>query len=73
MKPTQEQILSALNKLIRENKTELKTEKVELGSVKEIEAQIKSLNKVYGEILKSTLQKFVKDIAELDKEAEQQL
>jgi len=29
--PTTEQILSALNKLIRENKTELKTEKVELG------------------------------------------
>jgi methionine aminopeptidase len=37
MKPTQEQILSALNKLIRENKTELKTEKVELESVKELE------------------------------------
>ena len=71
MKPTQEQILRALNKLVRENKTELKAEKIELGSVKEIEAQIKSLNKVYGEILKSQ-QKFVKDIAQLDKEAEQQ-
>ena len=33
MKPTPEQILSALNKLIRENKTKLKTEKVELGLV----------------------------------------
>ena len=42
MKPTTEQILSALNKLVRENKTELKTEKVELGSVKEIQAKIKS-------------------------------
>jgi hypothetical protein len=31
--PTTEQILSALNKLIRENKTELKTEKVELGAI----------------------------------------
>ena len=31
MKPTPEQILSALNKLIKENKTELKTQKVELG------------------------------------------
>ena len=31
MKPTQEQILSALNKLVRENKTELKAEKIELG------------------------------------------
>ncbi len=29
--PTQEQILSALNKLIKESKTELKTEKIELG------------------------------------------
>jgi len=67
---TTEQILSALNEMIQ-SKTELKTEKVELGSVKEIQAQIKSLNKVYGEILKSQ-QKFVKDIAELDKEAEQQ-
>ena len=37
MKPTQEQILSALNKLIRENKTELKTEKVELASVKDFD------------------------------------
>ena len=31
MKPTQEQILRALNKLVRENKTELKAEKIELG------------------------------------------
>tara|TARA_R110002072_G_scaffold300302_1_gene477323 strand:- start:48 stop:470 length:423 start_codon:yes stop_codon:yes gene_type:complete len=42
MKPTQEQILSALNKLIRENKTELKTEKVELGLVDDIEKLIKA-------------------------------
>ena len=33
MKPTQEHILSALNKLVRENKTELKSEKIELGSI----------------------------------------
>ena len=37
MKPTQEQILSALNKLIKENKTELKTEKVELALIDDIE------------------------------------
>ncbi len=37
MKPTQEQILSALNKLIKENKTELKTEKVELGVIDDFE------------------------------------
>ena len=35
--PTTEQILSALNELIRENKTELKTEKVELGLVDDFE------------------------------------
>ena len=33
MKPTQEQILRALNKLVRENKTELKAEKIELGAI----------------------------------------
>jgi len=42
MKPTQEQILSALNKLVRENKTELKAEKVELGLVDDIEKLVKS-------------------------------
>ena len=42
MKPTQEQILSALNKMIRESKTELKAEKVELGVVDDIQKLIKS-------------------------------
>ena len=37
MKPTQEQILSALNKLVRENKTELKSEKIELGITDDID------------------------------------
>ena len=41
MKPTQEQILSALNKLVRENKTELKSEKVELGAIDDLEKGIK--------------------------------
>ena len=41
MKPTTEQILSALNKLIRENKTELKTEKVELSAIDDLEKGIK--------------------------------
>ena len=48
--PTQEQILSALNKLIRESKTELNAEKIELGiaddldsSVKELKASIKAV------------------------------
>ena len=42
MKPTQEQILSALNKLVRESKTELKAEKIELGLVDDIEKLIKA-------------------------------
>ena len=62
--PTTEEIRTALKEL-------LSVQKVELGSVKEIQSQIKSLNKVYGEILKSQ-QKFVKNIAELDKEAKEQ-
>ena len=44
MKPTQEQILSALNKLVRENKTELKTEKVELGIADDIDKLFNSAN-----------------------------
>ena len=47
-----------------------KVEKVELGSVKKIQAQIKSLKKIYGEIQKSQ-DKFIKDIAKLDEEAEE--
>tara|TARA_R100001369_G_scaffold62589_1_gene89554 strand:- start:473 stop:913 length:441 start_codon:yes stop_codon:yes gene_type:complete len=35
MKPTQEQILSALNKLVRESKTEMKSEKIKLGLVED--------------------------------------
>jgi|TARA_R110001599_G_scaffold342714_1_gene564773 hypothetical protein len=45
MKPTQEQILSALNKLVRENKTELKAEKIELGLVDDID---KAYDKALG-------------------------
>ena len=41
MKPTPEQILSALNKLVKENqKTELKAEKVELGAIDDLEKGI---------------------------------
>jgi len=49
MKPTQEQILSALNKLVRENKTELKAEKIELGLVDDIEKLVKSFKDVAKE------------------------
>ena len=41
MKPTTEQILSALNKLVRENKTELKAEKVELGLAQDVQKALK--------------------------------
>jgi len=50
MKPTQEQILRALNKLVRENKTKLKTEKVELALIDDIE---KLLDKGLAEKRKS--------------------
>ena len=53
MKPTQKQILSALNKLVRENKTELKAEKIELGSgddIKKLYKSYLSLNKKYDSI-----------------------
>jgi len=39
--PTKEQILSALNELIKESKTELKSEKIELGMVDDLEKGIK--------------------------------
>tara|TARA_R110000764_G_scaffold232809_1_gene325418 strand:- start:35 stop:400 length:366 start_codon:yes stop_codon:yes gene_type:complete len=48
MKPTQEQILSALNKLVRENKTELKAEKIELGLVDDIQAMDKEITREYN-------------------------
>ena len=41
MKPTTEQILSALNKLVRENKTELKSEKIELGAINDLNSLVK--------------------------------
>tara|TARA_R110001599_G_scaffold344389_1_gene567852 strand:+ start:319 stop:708 length:390 start_codon:yes stop_codon:yes gene_type:complete len=41
MKPTQEQILKALNKLVRENKTELKAERIDLSIVTEAKQLVK--------------------------------
>ena len=40
MKPTQEQIISALNKLMKESKTELKSEKIELGLAQDLDKGI---------------------------------
>jgi hypothetical protein len=45
MKPTQEQILSAINQLVRENKTELKAEKIELGLVDDLKKAVNKIEK----------------------------
>ena len=56
MKPTQEQILSALNKLIKENKTELKAEKIELGLIDDIEKQKNKASAEFEELVKESKQ-----------------
>jgi len=66
MKPTQEQILSALNKLVRENKTELKAEKVELALIDDIE---KLLDKGLAEKRKS--EKIIRKAADNLRESSQ--
>tara|TARA_R100001460_G_scaffold21748_1_gene44301 strand:+ start:80 stop:514 length:435 start_codon:yes stop_codon:yes gene_type:complete len=63
MKPTPEQVLSALNKMIKESKTELKAEKVELGLVDDMDTAADRLNDSFGEANKS-----VKKASNLDDE-----
>ena len=60
MKPTQEQILSALNKMIRESKTELKSEKIELGLVDDLDKLVSQS--------KSISQDLTKDVADYTKQ-----
>tara|TARA_R100001369_G_scaffold62589_1_gene89553 strand:- start:3 stop:443 length:441 start_codon:yes stop_codon:yes gene_type:complete len=43
MKPRQEKILRAITKIVRENKTELKAEKVELGIADDLDSSVKEL------------------------------
>ena len=50
MKPTPQQILSALNKIISENKTELKTEKVELGAIDDLTKKTKKAIDTFNSI-----------------------
>ena len=71
MKPTQEQILKALNKLVRENKTELKAEKIELASIKMIEAIIKDGKAIYKQGVKFSEEKdaLVKKAKKINAEA----
>ena len=67
MKPTQEQILRALNKLVRENKTELKAEKIELGLVDDILSDVNANGKS-----RSNYRKFIREArASLGKANEQ--
>ena len=72
-KPTTEQILSALNEIIKESKTELKAEKVELGLVDDFEKLFekseKNLMKTepqYGDILNNS-RKLYKEMQKVDK------
>jgi len=53
MKPTDHEILTALNKIIRENKTELKPKKVELGLIDDIKDRISSSNKIMQDMGKA--------------------
>ena len=69
MKPTQEQILSALNKLIRENKTELKTEKVELNLLKDIKSTGEKLDKMFNAAIKVAVDGATKLAKKVDEEA----
>ena len=54
--PTTEQILSALNELIRENKTELKAERVELGLVDDLIKDSKKLSSRFETAVKNNMQ-----------------
>ena len=57
MKPTQEQILSALNKLVRENKTELKAEKIELGAIDDLKKELSNSDKILKDMSKLAKEK----------------
>jgi hypothetical protein len=71
--PTQEQILSALNELIKESKTELKTERVELGLKEDVKKTFNTANDDFAkgfnnmEDAKSILAKAEKDFIKSQK------
>ena len=79
MKPTQEQILSALNKMIKESKTELKTEKVELAVVDDIKKlysdyinQNEEYDKIYAPVFKveNDVKNWIKGMEKIKSKAE---
>ena len=53
--PTPEQILSALNEIIREAKTELKAERVELGMVDDLVKDAKTLSSKFEKAVKNNM------------------
>jgi len=80
MKPTPEQILSALNKLVKENqKTELKAEKVELAVVDDIKKlysdyinQNEEYDKIYAPVFKveNDVKNWIKGMEKIKSKAE---
>ena len=79
MKPTPEQVLSALNKLIKENKTELKAEKVELAVVDDIKKlysdyinQNEEYDKIYAPVFKveNDVKNWIKGMEKIKSKAE---
>jgi len=79
MKPTPEQILSALNKMIKESKTELKAEKVELAVVDDIKKlysdyinQNEEYDKIYAPVFKveNDVKNWIKGMEKIKSKAE---
>ena len=68
MKPTQEQILNSLSKLIKENKTELKAEKVELGLIDDLVKKSSNALSEYKSI-ENTTQQAAKTISKAEAKA----
>ena len=67
--PTTEQILSALNEIIRESKTELKAEKVELALLDDIKSTGEKLDKMFNAAIKVAVDGATKLAKKVDEEA----
>ena len=68
-KPTNEEILSALNELIKESKTELKAEKVELALLDDIKSTGEKLDKMFNAAIKVAVDGATKLAKKVDEEA----
>ena len=82
VEPTDEEILTALNEIIKESKTELKSEKVELAVTDDIEKQLKELSSAQksfdsgfkkasssGKEIKAIIKRLNTSVSELDFQA----